>query len=73
MGGKPLGIGLSIKDGVPCFYSSPRDRVADHIWDTVRDAINAGVTPDQFKRETASAWKQHLQDDSIQAEKELLK
>jgi hypothetical protein len=73
MTGKPLGIGIGLKDGVPCFYVTPINRVTDQIWDAVREAINANMLPEQFKREVAEAWNWHLQEDAKAATKELLK
>lgn len=68
---KPIGISLSMIDGIPRYQVTPRDRVADQIWDAVREAINANMTPDQFKSEAAEAWTHHLKDDAEYARKEL--
>lgn len=64
MTGKPLGIGLGLRDGVPCFYVTPINRVTDQIWDAVRDAICANMTPEQFKTEVIQAWQHHLAEDA---------
>lgn len=71
MSGKPPGIGLTMTGGVPHFYVTPIDRVADRIWDAVRDAIDANMQPEQFKREVIAAWRSHLKDDAERAAKEL--
>lgn len=73
MSGKPQGIGIAASGGGLHYYVTPIDHVADRIWDAVRDAIDANMTPEQFKREAAQAWVQHLQDDAKAAAKELSK
>ncbi len=45
----------------------------DAIWEAVEDAINSGMTPQQFKREIAEAWSTTLRHNAKYAEKELLK
>lgn len=74
MSGKPLGIGLSVdvQTGSLRYFVTPIDRVADQIWDAVREAILANMTPDQFKREAAEAWKHHLAEDAKDASKTLM-
>lgn len=71
MTGKPLGIGIGLNDGVPVLRMSPINRTVDHIWDSVREAINANMTPEQFKREVAEAWASHLKEDAKEAQREL--
>lgn len=39
-------------------------RTEDTIWDAVRDAINANMTPTQFKREASQAWQHFLNEDA---------
>lgn len=73
MSGKPQGIDIALRNGVPCFVVSPIDRVGDQIWDAVREAINANMPPEQFKHEVAQAWSHHLKRDAEAAMKELLK
>lgn len=73
MTGKPLGIGIKLSDGIPCYYATPINRIVDQIWDAVREAINANMTPDQFKREVAEAWASHLREDAKYAQQELLR
>lgn len=64
---KPLGIGLAITDGALTFRVSPIDRVADCIWDAVREAITANMTPEQFRAEVVEAWEHHLREDAAYA------
>jgi hypothetical protein len=73
MSGKPPGIDIRLRDGIPCFVVSPLDKVADTIWDAVREAINANMLPEQFKREVAEAWRWHLEEDAKEAVKILSK
>jgi len=73
MSGKPLGIDIVLSGGVPVFRMSPIDRTTDRIWDAVREAINANMTPEQFKQEVIQAWKYHLEEDIKHAIKELRK
>ena len=73
MSGRPPGIDIALRNGVPCFVVSPIDKTVDRIWDTVREAINANMLPEQFKHEVAAAWKWHLEEDAKAAMKELSK
>lgn len=68
--GKPFGIAM-LTNGT--MMVRPSDRVSDQIWDAVREAINANITPDQFKREAAQAWEHHLSEDAKHAVRTLCK
>lgn len=46
-------------------------RVEDKVWDAVREAIDAGWTPQQFRYEIADAWEEHLRDDAKAAKRAL--
>lgn len=62
---KPLGmIGLAV---------IKPSRVEDRIWDSVEEAILAGWSPEQFKREAAQAWSQILRDQAKRAAADLIK
>jgi hypothetical protein len=50
---KPLGISHNFQVIKP-------SKVEDQIWEAVEEAINAGWTPEQFKREVSSAWEDSL-------------
>jgi hypothetical protein len=56
----PNKLGMDLVDGVPCFAVRPRNSSVDRIWEAVEDAINAGMTVEQFKREAAEAWADTL-------------
>ena len=74
MSGRPNGIGLSMNsDGSPHWFVRPIDRTVDQIWDAVREAINQGMTPQEFKREVSEAWQYHLEADAKAALQELRK
>lgn len=61
---KPLGVSLAVDaDGNARMFVTPSDRVADQIWDAVREAINANMTPKQFLSECEDAWQHHLKQD----------
>ena len=64
---KPLGIGLALHGGALTFAVQPIDRVADRIWDAVRDAINAGMSPERFRQESKEAWQHCLTEDATYA------
>jgi N-acetylglucosamine kinase-like BadF-type ATPase len=65
--GRPLGIGLAVADGALTFRVQPIDRAADRVWDAVREAIDAGMTPERFRSEAAEAWEHHLTEDGKHA------
>jgi hypothetical protein len=74
MSGKPLGISCVLDENrLPRMFVTPIDRVSDQIWDAVREAINANMTPDQFKHEASEAWQHHLAEDAKDAAKEFRK
>ncbi len=43
----------------------------DAIWDAVEAAIEHGISPDDFRREAASAWEETLKDEAKEAGKAL--
>lgn len=62
---KPLGVSLTVDAGRnPRMFVTPSDRVTDQIWDAVREAINANMTPKQFLSECEDAWQHHLKQDA---------
>ncbi len=38
-------------------------RTEDKLWEAVEEAVIAGWTPEQFRRECAEAWRHALQND----------
>lgn len=71
---KPLGIGIGIDStGTPRLFVTPINRVTDQIWDVIREAINANMTPQQFKNEVIEAWTYCLKEDIKAATDELSK
>ena len=69
MSGKPLGVGIAMGSDGPRLYCTGPDRVTDQIWDAVREAIYAKITPEQFRREAAQAWSHYLGEDAKDAVK----
>ena len=72
---KPPGISFSVSESdcalmLKTIFPS---KVEDAIWDAVEEAINNGWTPEQFKNEVASAWKDRLKQDGEHAERVLSK
>ena len=66
---KPNGVSLAMSDsGISMSVSRP-SAVEDSIWDAVESAIDGGWTPEQFRNEVASAWKDRLKQDGEYAEK----
>jgi len=43
--------------------------VENHIWDAVQEAVLAGWTVEQFRREARQAWSQALDDTKREAER----
>ena len=62
---KPYGLTALLQVTTP-------NRATDAIWDAVEMAIEAGVTPLEFKREVVQAWHHALREKAKAAEKELL-
>lgn len=61
---KPLGVTADLRVRMP-------SRAEDMIWEAVREAINDGMTPEQFKSEAAEAWQECLKEDGKHAAKTL--
>lgn len=59
---KPLGIQLGIGPNGPTLGCRMPTSVEDKVWDAVQEAIEAGWTVEQFRRECAEAWKGLLRD-----------
>jgi len=57
----PNKVGIGFSDGVPTFFVRPRNSSVDRIWDAVEEAINSGMTVEQFKNHAAEAWTDTLQ------------
>lgn len=70
---KPLGIGLTLVDGVPVMRVKTPDKVEDAVWEAVDEAINAGWDARRFRREAAEAWEQRLRDDAKAAREDLMR
>ena len=70
---KPLGISIGINSGLPTLRVNESSKAMDAIWDAVEEAINSGMTPEQFKMEAAEAWAERLKEDSKSAVKTLTK
>lgn len=70
---KPNGLNLRLKHGQPILQVTGPSMEEDMIWNAVESAVDAGWTPERFKREVASAWTEKLHREAEDAEKELLK
>ena len=70
---KPMGLDFTISDRGMSLHSVRPSHAEDAIWDAVETAINNGWTPEQFKIEAASAWKDRQKQDGEHAEKVLSK
>ena len=71
---KPSGISLGITaGGVPTMSVTHISRAEDAIWNAVQEAVDAGMTPEQFKREVAQAWTEELRAQAKRTMKELSK
>ena len=55
---KPLGMRLTLQDGIGLRVVHPT-HAEDKVWEAVEAAIEAGWTPERFKREAASAWSDY--------------
>ncbi len=70
---KPSGINIGMNERGPTWSVASSSRVDNLIWEAVQEAILAGMTPEQFKREVADAWKYELSEESKRVQKILLK
>ena len=71
---KPSGISLGINgNGLPTMRVTPISRAEDAIWNAVQEAVDAGMTPTQFKREVIQAWDEELRASAKRTMKELRK
>lgn len=61
---KPNGVVLSESNGWPILGVRVSSGLEDKIWDAVREAICANMTPTQFKREASQAWQHFLDEDA---------
>jgi hypothetical protein len=68
---KPLGLSIGIGESGLSFEVSRPSKVEDAIWEAVEQAIAHGWTPEQFKRECASAWSDRLRQDAKYADEVL--
>ena len=70
---KPTGLAvvMDTASGVPQFAVKQSSRVENAVWDAVQTAVDAGWSPEQFKREVADAWQEKLRDDARHASKVL--
>lgn len=60
---KPNRVRMSLtENGSPRMFVPAISRVEDAIWEAVQEAISAGLTVEQFRKEAAEAWRQELQD-----------
>jgi hypothetical protein len=59
---KPLGM-------TPDYLIVTPTYAQNTIWDAVEEAISAAMTPEQFKREAAEAWRHVLSEDAKRAAK----
>jgi len=53
---KPNGVQVVIRDGALVMQVTPHDRVTDHIYDAVQEAIEAGWDAERLRREIREAW-----------------
>ena len=68
---KPLGVVIRTSERGLEIGLSSTSGVEDAIWNAVESAIDNGWTPEQFKNESAMAWKDRLKTDSDHAQKVL--
>jgi hypothetical protein len=61
---KPYGLTIDLQVTRPT-------RAEDAIWEAVKAAIAAGMTPRQFRIEAASAWEDELRQAAKDATREL--
>ena len=59
---KPNGLSATLQVLKP-------SRAEDAIWDAVQEAIDAGMTPERFKREVMQAWMHELSEETKRVEK----
>lgn len=59
---KPLGVQFGIGPNGPTLGCRMPSLVEDRVWEAVQDAIDAGWTVEQFRRECAEAWGESLRD-----------
>lgn len=71
---KPNGLAMTLDStGMPRLTPTPIDRATDQIWEAVREAISANMTPERFKSEVVQAWAYVLKEDADYATKVLSK
>lgn len=68
---KPTGLAVRVDECGVRFAVSHSSRVGNAVWDAVQTAVDAGWSPEQFKREVADAWQEKLRDDARHANKVL--
>jgi len=68
---KPPGLGFVLRDGAIGLRMTMPDRATDKVWEAVQAAIDAGMTPRQFRLEAAAAWEHELNEQGKAAAKEL--
>jgi hypothetical protein len=69
---KPYGISFGIAaDGLPRCSVTKGDAATDAVWEAVRQAIDARMSPEAFRNEAAQAWQELLKEDGDDAAKEL--
>lgn len=71
---KPTGISFGLDSAGDLHVGVTRSsRAEDAVWAAVEEAIDAGMTPERFKREAAQAWEETLRQRGKDAATELLK
>ncbi len=58
--GKPSGIHLGMTSRGPVLSVTAISRAQDAIWNAVQEAVDGGMTPEQFRREVVQAWAEEL-------------
>ena len=65
---KALGIGITLEGSSVVLSVTKPSRAEDTIWEAVEEALCAGLSVEQFRREAATAWdytiKQRAKDDA---------